>query len=128
MSLPEAVRKVLSNYANFHGRAERSEFWWWALAVLIATMIAQALDASIFGPQVVMGGGGGLFSAVVGLGLLIPNIAVAVRRLHDTGRSGWLLLLLLIPIIGFLALLYFYLQPGTPEENRFGPRPIPAAA
>jgi uncharacterized membrane protein YhaH (DUF805 family) len=128
VTLPEAVRAVLSNYATFSGRAERSEFWWWTLAVIVVTFVAQVIDSAIMGPFVLFGAdpGSGPVSAVLGLALLLPNIAVAVRRLHDTDRSGWWILIILIPIVGFLVLVWFYIQPGTPGANRFGPRP-PAA-
>jgi uncharacterized membrane protein YhaH (DUF805 family) len=130
VALPEAVRAVLSNYATFSGRAERSEFWWWTLAVIVATLLAQLVDAAILGPFVVFGAdpGSGPVSAVLGLGLLLPNLAVAVRRLHDTGRSGWWILLVLIPLVGLLVLVWFYIQPGTAGDNRFGPPPPAARA
>jgi len=119
MNMSEAVRTVLSKYATFSGRAARSEFWWWILAVVLATIVATILDELIFGSA--PGGESiGILSGLLALALLLPNLAVAVRRLHDTDRSGWWLLLGLIPIIGFLVLLWFYVQKGTPGANRFG--------
>jgi uncharacterized membrane protein YhaH (DUF805 family) len=116
----DAVRSVLSNYANFHGRAGRAEYWWWVLAVLITSIVAQMIDAAIVPGA---GVGGGPVSAIVGIALILPNLAVAVRRLHDVGRTGWWVLLLLIPVIGLLVLVYFYVQRGEEGPNRFGPPP-----
>ena len=72
--------------------------------------------------------GAPVFSAITGLGLLLPNIAVSIRRLHDTDRSGWWILIWLIPLIGLIVLLVFYLQQGDPGENRFRPPPTTTTA
>lgn len=117
-----AIRRVLSNYATFSGRAPRAEFWWWWLAVLITLLITSIIDAMIFGtgPE-----SGQPISMLVSLGLLLPNIAVAVRRMHDIGKSGWWLLLAFIPLIGGLILIYFYVQPSQEGSNDFGaPNPL----
>ena len=89
-----AKRPVMEKYADFSGRAPRPEYWWYVLAVIIVSVVAEILD-SIVGFDVV--GPYGLFSLIVMLGLLVPNIAVSVRRLHDTNRSGWWVLLPIIP-------------------------------
>jgi uncharacterized membrane protein YhaH (DUF805 family) len=117
MNFQDALRNVLSNYATFSGRAPRSEFWWWALAVLIAVLVAGLLDGLLFG-----GSDGGFqpLSTVLGLGIILPNLAVSVRRLHDTDRTGWWILIGLVPVIGFLVLLWFYVQKGSEGANRFG--------
>jgi len=119
----DAVRSAYGNYANFSGRATRPEFWWfWLFYMLVFVVLA-----------VVAGAGSGIASiayiAMAGFALasIIPGIAVAVRRLHDTGRSGWWLLLGLIPF-GGLVLLIFYLMPSTPGPNRFDAAPMPAMA
>jgi uncharacterized membrane protein YhaH (DUF805 family) len=117
MNFQEAVRNVLSNYVTFSGRAPRSEFWWWALAVLIAVLVVGVLDGLLFG-----GSDGGFepLSTLLGLGILLPNLAVAVRRQHDTDRTGWWILIGLVPLIGFLVLIWFYIQKGSEGANRFG--------
>jgi uncharacterized membrane protein YhaH (DUF805 family) len=103
MNFQDAVRNVLSNYATFSGRAPRSEFWWWVLAVLIAVLVAGLLDSLLFG-----GSDGGFqpLSTVLGLGVILPNLAVAVRRLHDTHRTGWWFMIGLVPVIGLRGLLW----------------------
>ena len=114
MTLQESVRTVLSKYATFTGRASRSEFWWWSLAVFLASLALAAVDGSLSGH------GYGVLSSLFSLAVILPNLAVAARRLHDTDRTGWWQLIVLVPIVGFLVLLYFLVQPSTPGTNRFG--------
>lgn len=119
-----AARHVLSNYATFSGRATRYEFWWWVLAVLLTLLVCGLIDALLLAPLLGFEVGEDAaqpLSSVVSLGLLIPNIAVAMRRLHDMGRAGWWLLIGLVPIVGALVLLYFYVQPSEPGDNQYGP-------
>lgn len=105
---------ALQNYADFSGRARRQEFWMFFLLQIIATAVAMGIDSAIGMPAM---------TAVVGLGLLIPAISVTVRRLHDTDRSGWWILVGLVPFVGPIALFVFYVLEGTPGPNRFGPNP-----
>lgn len=119
MTFGEAVRSGFEHYAKFDGRASRPEFWWWVLFVILMGIGANLIDLAIGAP---------VFSAITGLGLLLPNIAVSIRRLHDTDRSGWWILIWLIPLIGLIVLLVFYLQQGDPGENRFGPPPTTTTA
>ncbi|QIE56106.1 DUF805 domain-containing protein [Pikeienuella piscinae] len=125
MELGEAVSTCLSKYATISGRARRSEFWWWVLATWLVGLGVGLLEAvlGIGSPD-----GGGPLSGLYALAILLPNICVAGRRLHDTDRSAWWLLIVLVPVIGFLVLIYFYIQRGTTGENRFGPDPLAAAA
>lgn len=122
--MPQAVNSVLARYAVFHGRSGRAEFWWWVLAYLILITITRVIDAILLGP--VLGlipfapDPGQPLSVLCTLALLVPNLAVAVRRLHDVGRSGWWLLLLLIPLVGVLVLIFWAIQPGQPGPNEFG--------
>ncbi len=95
-------------YADFNGRATRSEYWWYTLFAFVLGIVLGILNIKIL-------------TGLVGLALLVPNIAVGVRRLHDTGRSGWMLLLALIPLIGSLVLIYFFVQESK-EDNQYGPR------
>lgn len=123
-----AFRHALSHYATFSGRAARPAFWWYVLAYLIVMLIVGLLEQFLILPMFGIGMGaedaGQPLSALVSLALLLPSLAVAARRLHDTGRSGWWLLLGLIPVIGFLVLVWFYIQPGEPGENAYGPPPV----
>jgi uncharacterized membrane protein YhaH (DUF805 family) len=114
MTFGEAIRSGFDHYVKFDGRASRRAFWWWALFVLLVDIAANLIDLAIGAP---------IFSAIVGLGLLLPNLSVSIRRLHDTNRSGWWILIGLIPLIGWIVLLVFYLQQGDAGENRFGPPP-----
>jgi len=119
MDIATAVRSVLGQYANFQGRARRSEFWWFYLASVVATIVAAILDAVIGAP---------IFQIVVGLGLVIPTLAVGARRLHDIGKSGWWQLIGLVPLVGFIVLIVFYAQDGHPTPNQHGPSPKYQAA
>lgn len=113
MNFTESVKAGFENYANFKDRTSRPGFWWWALFVFLVNIIATALDGDP--------GRTGLFGGIAGLVLLIPNLAVAARRLHDVGKSGWWLLAILIPILGWIYLIYLYVQVGQPEANEWGP-------
>jgi uncharacterized membrane protein YhaH (DUF805 family) len=107
--------KVLKNYVGFQGRARRKEYWMFILFSFIVSVILAILE-SIIGAKDVLTG---LYS----LAVLLPSLAVGVRRLHDTGRSGWWLLLCLIPIIGSIIVLVFTCQDSEPTANQYGPNP-----
>ncbi len=116
---------ALKKYATFTGRAQRAEFWYFTLftsLIFIGLSIIDVITGS-FVTEAGMGSLGGLYS----LAILIPSLAVGVRRLHDTGRSGWWLLIGLIPLIGCIVLLIFFGQDGVPGENPYGPNPKAAA-
>lgn len=113
MGMQEAVRTVLSKYATFEGRAARPEFWWWVLATVLASIVAGLVDRLLFGD-------GQLLQGLLGLAIIVPNLAVGARRLHDIDRTGWWQLIGLVPIVGWLVLIWFFIQPGTPGRNRFG--------
>lgn len=126
MNFSEAVRAVLNKYATFEGRARRAEYWYFVLLTTVLSIAAQIIG--------VAGRDGGLITllllgalALISLALIIPGIAVSVRRLHDTGRSGWFLLLGLIPVVGGILLLVWTCSRGTEGPNRFGADPIVAA-
>jgi uncharacterized membrane protein YhaH (DUF805 family) len=116
MSFTEAIRSVLNQYVGFSGRARRSEYWYWVLFYIIIGVIASLLDRAVFGST------NSWFSYIVGLALFLPGLAVAVRRLHDTSRSGWWVLLGLIPVIGAIILIVFYVQDSH-GDNQYGPSP-----
>lgn len=122
--------KPYFKYAQFTGRADRKEFWYFVLFYLIVSAVLTVLDGMLFGGGQVASGAGmlgystsGPLAAIFGIGSLIPSLAVAVRRLHDTGKSGWFLLLWLIPVIGWIILIVFYAQKGQPEANAHGEPP-----
>lgn len=117
MGFGTAVSTVFRKYVRFSGRARRSEYWWWSLFVGILSIAALLLD-STSGTGV--SDGTGPVQGLLTVALLLPNLAVTVRRLHDTGRSGWRVLLGLIPIVGFILLLVWTLQDSNPGSNRFG--------
>ena len=104
--------KCLKNYANFSGRARRKEYWFFVLIQFILLIIAGTLDAVIFKKPFI-------FYTITALGLFIPAVAVGVRRMHDIGRTGWLLLLSCIPLIG-LIVLYWLISNTSPETNKWG--------
>jgi uncharacterized membrane protein YhaH (DUF805 family) len=135
MTFFEAVKFNFVHYADFKGRAPRSQYWWWFLFVLLTTAILNTIDSAAgwdvinvpdFNGQEVPTQiyGGGVLSSIWFFALLIPNLAVAVRRLHDTGKSGWWLLLNLVCCIATIILLIWYILPGNKGENRFGPDPL----
>jgi uncharacterized membrane protein YhaH (DUF805 family) len=107
--IQKAVRTCLTKYADFSGRAARPEFWWFMLAQFVVGVILNMVSGML----------GGLFS----LALLVPSLAVGARRLHDIGKSGWLQLLALIPVVGWIILIYWDAQPGQPVANSYGPPP-----
>lgn len=118
MKFPDAVRSALTNYATFAGRARRSEFWFFYLFLLLAQIGASILDGAIFGWAA-----SGPIGLVVSLGLLLPMIAVAARRLHDGGRSGWWMLIGLVPLVGWIIIIVWYCRRGEDGPNRFGADP-----
>lgn len=128
MTFTESVRTVLKEkYATFDGRAPRSEFWWFFLFSVIVQAVLNFLLGGPADEDAYIGLGGaimGLTAFAISLALLIPTIAVGIRRLHDTDRSGWWILIALIPLIGGIVLLVFYALQGTPGANRFGPDPL----
>jgi uncharacterized membrane protein YhaH (DUF805 family) len=104
---------VLQRYTQFVGRAGRAEFWWFELASFIIVTVLSILGRA----SVVFS----VLGLIYALAVLVPSIAVGVRRLHDTGRSGWWLLMLLVPLVGLIVLLVFFVSEGTPGPNQYGP-------
>ena len=119
MTFQDAVRiNLMQKYADFQGRAGRPEFWWFMLAILLATLVGALIDDVLIG-------GGQLIETLVGLGTLVPQLAVGTRRLHDTDRSGWWQLLHFVPLVGSIVLIVFWAMPGNAAPNRFGAQPAP---
>ena len=123
----------LKRYADFSGRSRRKEFWSYILFVWVMLFVLMYLDSALGlggtatsyaeGGSVGFNMSGGVLTLVFALATLIPSLAVSVRRLHDVGKSGWMLLIGLIPLLGALYLLYLYVQPGAAGANRYGPDP-----
>jgi uncharacterized membrane protein YhaH (DUF805 family) len=113
--------EVLKKYALFEGRARRKEYWYFVLFNFLITVLLIAIDYVTGTINVEVGIG--LLSGIYSLAILVPSIAVSVRRLHDTDRSGWWVLISLIPIIGGIVLLIFMVQDSTSGDNRYGPNP-----
>ncbi len=105
---------VLKKYAVFDGRSGRPEFWWFTLINAIIGGIIGGVLGGIIGTT------GEAISALYSLAVLLPSIGVAIRRLHDTDRSGWWILIGIIPIIGWIVLIVFYVLPSDPTTNKYG--------
>jgi uncharacterized membrane protein YhaH (DUF805 family) len=106
--------KVLKEYAVFKGRARRTEFWMFVLFNIIFSIVATILDKFI---------GIKIISSLYGLAVLIPSLAVGVRRLHDIAKSGWWWLIGLIPLVGQIWLIVLFASNGNSGENKYGPDP-----
>jgi uncharacterized membrane protein YhaH (DUF805 family) len=119
MSMMEAVQGGFAKYTSIEGRASRSEFWWFALFCVLATF-GSVIGAYLFAPNSLPLVGN--LAAVISFVFVVPSITVGVRRLHDTNRSGWHMLWGLVPVAGFVMIVW-WMQPGTAGENRFGEDP-----
>ncbi len=114
MSFGQAVSTCFSKYATFGGRATRPEFWYWALFTIVASVVLAIVDLAL--PYNVL-------RLAFDVAVFLPSLAVQIRRLHDVDRSGWWLLIGLIPIIGWITLIVWQCMRGTDGPNRFGPPP-----
>jgi uncharacterized membrane protein YhaH (DUF805 family) len=141
MGIQEAVARCFSKYVEFQGRAARPEYWYWVLFVIVTGIILRIVGAVIFG---LASGAGNVLHGLFDLATFLPGLAVAVRRLHDTDRTGWWLLIAFVPILMCFiplllgggafwliliilvglgcvgTLLYFMVQPGTRGPNQYG--------
>jgi uncharacterized membrane protein YhaH (DUF805 family) len=122
MGFGQAISHNLNNITNFSGRASRPEFWWWVLAIWILNVVVSLFTGGLTGSN-----NGFLWFVgwIISIILTLATIAVGCRRLHDTGKSGWLQLLWFIPCVGWIVLVIFWAQAGTPTDNQYGP---PASA
>jgi len=115
MSFADAIRTCLMlKYADFSGRARRSEYWWFFLFNVLLSIVVNVIGSAIHF---------GLLSYLVSLALLLPGVGVAVRRLHDTGKSGWWLLIGLIPVVGAIILLVYFVTDSNAAGAKYGPAP-----
>lgn len=112
---------ALKKYGVFHGRARRKEYWLYALLYFILAVAAAVLDkvSGTFSYETGMG----VFSSLLTLALFLPSLAVSIRRLHDIDKSGWWMLMALVPILGIITLWVFFCLDGTVGSNRFGEDP-----
>jgi uncharacterized membrane protein YhaH (DUF805 family) len=120
MTFTEAIKDGFDHYTKFNGRAARPAYWWWFLFGILVAIGANIIDAIL--------GTWGVVNGLAALALLLPGLSVSIRRLHDTDHTGWWILIGLIPIIGFIVLLIFYLREGDAVENKYGPPPADGAA
>lgn len=123
MGFSQAVKSFWSRYTNFKGRSRRSEYWYIQLFLIITNLAAAAIDLALMDGDVdrfIANGGGGIVGLVWILATILPALAVLVRRLHDTGKSGWWALIGLIPLAGGVVLFVFSVLDSTAEENQYG--------
>lgn len=117
LTFKEAVERALKqNYCNFNGRSSRSEYWWYVLfnaCVSIAVAILFCWSNDVYN----------IVNCLVGLALLLPSLGVAVRRLHDINKSGWWLLIVLVPIVGAILLIVWFCKDSDMTPNQYGPVP-----
>ena len=111
--------EVLKKYVVFDGRAHRTEFWMFTLISVVISIVLALIDVAIG----TYGAGGGVLQGIYGLAVLLPSLAVGARRLHDIGRSGWWLLLGLIPLVGIIILIVWWAQESDAGSNEYGPNP-----
>ena len=114
MGFVDAVKSGFSNYVNFQGRARRSEYWFWFLFTVLLGIVANLIDGIL---------GIYLLAGLATLAIILPSIAVGVRRLHDTGRSGFWLFIALVPLVGAIVLIIFLIGDSAPGANKYGPIP-----
>lgn len=130
MDFMTAVKTCFSKYVTFSGRAQRSEFWWFVLFVFAVSMALSIVDSVLFGTTTVTDNGFSsstdtpILSGIFSLAILLPYISVTVRRLHDIDKSGWWYWLFLVPLIGFIILLIWFIRVGTTGSNSYGSDPL----
>lgn len=136
----QSLKSCFAKYATFEGRASRSEFWWFVLVYLALNWASVGLDNLFFGdPLYVVSSlpgststdpvsqyklGGGILTSIINLAFVIPSLTVSARRLHDRGQSGWMQLLWIIPLVGWITLIIQFASRGQDKDNHYGPRSI----
>ena len=116
MSFVDAIKSVFTQYVGFSGRARRSEFWYFYLFTILLSIVASIVQRAMTNST------NGIVTTIIGLAIILPSLAVGARRLHDTSRSGWWLLIGLIPVIGTIVLIVFWVQDSH-GDNQYGPSP-----
>ena len=126
MGFGEAVKSFWSHYSKFKGRSRRSEYWWIQLFLVLTNLAVAAIDLVLMNGDIdrfIANGGGGIVGLIWILVTIVPALAVLVRRLHDTGKSGWWVLIGFVPLIGGIVLLVFTVLDSGAGENKFGLSP-----
>jgi len=126
MGFGEAVKSFWSHYSKFKGRSRRSEYWWIQLFLVLTNLAVAAIDLVLMNGDVerfIANGGGGIVGLIWILVTIVPALAVLVRRLHDTGKSGWWALIGFVPLVGGIVLLVFTVLDSDAGENKFGESP-----
>lgn len=122
MGFQEAVKSFFSRWSDFKTRSSRSEYWWAYLGMMIISFVVGLVIGilmTVLGETI-----GNILMLVFYIVILVPSIAIMVRRLHDHDKSGWWVLIIFVPILGGLYLLYLFVTKGTDGPNRFGPDPL----
>ena len=120
MGFWQAIGSVFSKYVQFGGRAPRSEYWYWALFYLIASIGTGVVDFSIDSSTEAIGPVNALFS----IATFLPSLAVLARRLHDIDKTAWWMLIVLIPVVGAILLIIWLCKSGSKGANKYGPDPL----
>ncbi len=123
MNFGQAIGSCFSNYIGFEGRAPRSEYWYWVLFTFIVAIVTAVLDRVLF-----PGNELSPINTLFNLAILLPSLAVLIRRLHDIDRTGWWWLLIFVPVVGWIVLIIWAIQRGDETNNRFGADPLVARA
>jgi len=116
------IDTVKTKYVDFNGRAGRAEFWYYMLFYIIIALVLSLVSSFLFSSGT-EGGGRSMLSSLLSLALLLPSLGVSIRRLHDIGKSGWWVLISLVPLIGFIVLIIFYVKDSQPGSNEYGANP-----
>jgi len=131
MDFQTALRSFWTRYRDFRGRSRRSEYWFIQLFLVVTNIAVAIIDLALMGWDVdrfIANGGGGIVGLIWILVTIVPALAVLVRRLHDTGKSGWWVLVGFLPLVGAIVLLVFTVTDSSPGENKFGPSPKESSA
>lgn len=126
MSFGEAIKSFWSHYATFKGRSRRSEYWFIQLFLVLTNLAVAAIDLALMNGDIdrfIANGGGGIVGLIWILVTIVPALAVLVRRLHDTGKSGWWALIGFVPLVGVIVLLVFTVLDSDAGENKYGESP-----
>ena len=117
----QAIKLGFKRYVDFSGRSSRAEIWWWALFLTLASIILFIVDTAIIKTP-------GLTQLIFGIAIILPSLAIGIRRLHDIDKSGWWILLHFAPFfIGSIVLVILACKRGSDEENKYGPSPLAAS-
>ena len=126
MGFGAAIKSFWSNYSTFKGRSRRSEYWWIQLFLVLTNLAVAAIDLALMNGDIdrfIANGGGGIVGLVWILVTIVPALAVLVRRLHDTGKSGWWVLIGFVPVAGTIVLFVFSVLDSDAGKNRYGESP-----